>query len=187
MARVDDLTSRTPEADSGPASGYWYPEPQAAPADVGSVEVLNALRAYRVAEQAMRKRTRSSMGMGETDLSALRLLLAAQRGGRTMSPKELASRLEISSASVTTLLDRLERSGHLRRRRSERDGRAIIVEPTIGSGDEVRETLGAMHTRMHDVADSLSPVEAAAVVGFLRRLADAVGAEDHPGSALTAE
>jgi DNA-binding MarR family transcriptional regulator len=171
MARVDDLTSA---ADTSAASGYWYPE-----GNVGSVDVLNALRAYRTAEQAMRKRTRSSMGMGETDLSALRILLGAQRAGRTMSPKELAARLEISSASVTTMLDRLEKSGHLRRRRSETDGRAIIVEPTIGSDDEVRQTLGAMHTRMHDVADSLNPAEAAAVVGFLRRLADAVGVEDH--------
>ena len=42
--------------------GYWYTRDTAA-----AVEVLNALRDYRASEAAMRRRTRSSMGMGETD------------------------------------------------------------------------------------------------------------------------
>ena len=62
--------------------GYWY-------GDDGShrdaVQVLEALRAYRAAETAMRRRTRDSMGMGETDLLALRHLLEATRAGRPLS------------------------------------------------------------------------------------------------------
>lgn len=157
----------------GGSAGYWYPEDE-----LRAIDVLNALRAYRSAETAMRKRTRASMGMGETDLSALRFLLAAARTGRTVSPKDLAARLEISTASVSVLIDRLERSGHVRRLRSPTDGRGVIVEATVGTDSEVRETLGAMHSRMHEVADGMAPEDARAVVEFLRRMTDAVNSVD---------
>ncbi|BDI21286.1 MarR family winged helix-turn-helix transcriptional regulator [Herbiconiux sp. L3-i23] len=163
--------------DERGASGYWYPDD-----DLRAVDVLNALRAYRSAESAMRKRTRSSMGMGETDLSALRYLLAEARAGRTVSPKDLAVRLEISTASVSVLIDRLEKSGHVVRRRSPTDGRGVIVEATPSTEAEVRGTLGAMHGRMHEVADSMTPEEARAVVHFLRRMTAAVDSIDPPHS-----
>ena len=50
------------------ASGYWFPDDDATQRGVA---VLNALRRYRAAETAMRRRTRDSMGMGETDLLAV--------------------------------------------------------------------------------------------------------------------
>ena len=54
-------------------SGYWYgPDGQL---DY-SAAVLKSLRDYRAAETAVRRSTRDSMGMGETDILALRYLLA---------------------------------------------------------------------------------------------------------------
>ncbi|NJC20964.1 DNA-binding MarR family transcriptional regulator [Arthrobacter pigmenti] len=149
-------------------SGYWYE------GGVGAVGVLNALRDYRAAEAAMRRRTRSSMGMGETDLLALRYLLEAQKAGRQVTPKELSIRLGISSASTTTLIDRLAKTGHVVRKPHPKDRRALILEATRNSDCEVRATLGEMHKRMKDVADSLSEEEAAVVVGFLSRMREAV-------------
>jgi DNA-binding MarR family transcriptional regulator len=153
--------------------GYWYTKDCAA-----AVEVLDALRDYRASEAAMRRRTRSSMGMGETDLLALRHLLQAEAAGRTMGPKELAARLGITSASVTTLIDRLAKSGHLRRERHPTDGRALILRATAGSDREVRATLGLMHARMLEAAQSLSPEEARTVITFLHRMRGAVDAID---------
>lgn len=126
----------------------------------------------------MRRRTRSSMGMGETDLLALRYLLEAQKAGREVSPKELAARLGISSASTTTLIDRLARSGHVRRKPHPRDRRALVLEATAESDSEVRKTLGEMHNRMMDVAQSLSPEDAGLVVEFLTRMREAVDTID---------
>lgn len=156
-------------------SGYWYPE--SAPT---AVDALNALRRYRTAELAMRKRTRSSMHMGDTDLAALRYLLEMQKRGRPVSPKDLAKRLEISSASVSVMLDRLAASGHVTRKPHPTDGRAVVVVATENSESEVRETLGEMHTRMLEAAESLDPAQTEAVVTFLTRLAaaiDEVGSE----------
>lgn len=167
---------RTPPSD--PSSGYWYGE-----AHRDAVRVLEALRDYRAAETAMRRRTRNAMGMGETDLLALRHLLEAQRAGRPMGPRDLADRLGISSASTTTLLDRLARSGHVRREPHPTDRRALVITATESSDHEVRATLGPMHRRMLAAAEALTPDQAETVVQFLNAVRDAVGEVDDEGSA----
>jgi DNA-binding MarR family transcriptional regulator len=154
-----------------PSSGYWYGRDAARRE---AVRVLQALRDYRAAEAAMRRRTKDSMGMGETDLLALRYLLEAQRTGKPLGPRDLAARLGISSASTTTLLDRLTKSGHVRREPHPTDRRALIITATDDSDHEVRATLGAMHQRMLEAAESLTPEQAETVVGFLNAVRDAV-------------
>ena len=152
------------------SSGYWYSDDRTR----RGVAVLNALRDYRAAEAAMRRRTRSAMRMGETDLLAIRFLLKREGEGRTVSPKDLAAHLGISSASTTVLIDRLVRSGHVERRPHPTDRRALVIAPTIASDDEVRATLGDMHRRMIEVAEGLGADEAGTVLYFLERMRDAV-------------
>jgi DNA-binding MarR family transcriptional regulator len=164
-----------PSPETEARSGYWYVDPDdGGTAGVTGVDVLNALRTYRAAEAEMRRRTRESMGMGETDLLALRYLLQSQRRGLLVTPKDLAARLGISSASVTVLIDRLVASGHLERRPHPTDGRSKVIVTTASSDDEVRATLGAMHRRMIDVADRLSKKDAAVVARFLEEMTESV-------------
>lgn len=153
------------------SSGYWYGTSTPGP---GAVQVLEALRAYRTAETAMRRRTKESMGMGEKDVLALRYLLEADRSGTPMSPRDLAARLGISSASTTTLLDRLARTGHITRRPHPTDRRALVIVATAAADCEVRSTLGHMHQRMLATARALSPDQAATVTAFLHAMAAAV-------------
>ncbi|MFC6259266.1 MarR family winged helix-turn-helix transcriptional regulator, partial [Kocuria oceani] len=94
--------------------------------------------------------------------------------GRTVSPRDLAARLGISSASTTTLLDRLTKSGHVRREPHPTDRRALIVTATEGADREVRATLTAVHERMIAAARTLTPEQAEVVVSFLHRMRDAV-------------
>ena len=82
--------------DGEPTSGYWYTR---GAREIEPVDVLNLLRRYREAERRMRARTRDSMGMGETHLSALRYLLRADRRGHKVRQRDLASALEITPAS----------------------------------------------------------------------------------------
>ncbi|GAA2043568.1 hypothetical protein GCM10009819_32770 [Agromyces tropicus] len=153
------------------SSGYWY-EPEGS--RIGSVDVLNLLRRYRAADQEMRRRTRDSMGMGETDLLALRYVLKSEREGEVLTPGHLAKLLGISSASTTVLIDRLERSGHLTRRPHPSDRRSLVVASTTDSDDEVRATLGRMHRAMIDVADGLDQRELDVVARFLAGMIDAL-------------
>lgn len=152
-------------------SGYWYgPDGQL---DY-SAAVLKSLRDYRTAETEIRRKTRDSMGMGETDILALRYLLKVQASGKQVVPKDLSRFLNITSASTTSLIDRLVASGHVRREAHPSDRRSVVVVPTVESDKEVRETLGAMHRRMMTVAEGLSAEEARVVVDFLQRMTEAL-------------
>ncbi|RAX14945.1 MarR family transcriptional regulator [Pseudarthrobacter sp. AG30] len=156
-------------------SGYWYgPDGQL---DY-SAAVLKSLRDYRSAETEIRRTTRDSMGMGETDILALRYLLRVQASGKQAVPKDLSQFLNITSASTTSLIDRLVASGHVRREPHPTDRRSVVVIATGESDKEVRETLGAMHRRMMSVAESLSAEDARIVVDFLQRMTDALAAHD---------
>ena len=163
----------------GESEGYWYPPRRNE--QPSAVDVLNALREYRASETAMRRRTRTSMAMGETDLLALRYLLEAETAGQEVRPKELAARLGMTSASMTALVDRIASSGYITREPHPSDRRAIILRPTRGADEEVRHTLGNMHGRMIEIAESLTPVETRAVLDFLVRMREAVDAIDIAG------
>ncbi|NUU31670.1 MarR family transcriptional regulator [Arthrobacter sp. C9C5] len=158
-------------SDSAAGSGYWYgPDERLDP----PTAVLQALRGYRAAEVATRRSTRDSMGMGETDLLALRYLLRAQAAGERVGPKDLSRTLGITTASTTSLIDRLVGSGHVRREPHPTDRRSLVIVPTAATDSEVRETLGEMHRRMLAVAEELSAEESRVIVSFLRRMADAL-------------
>ncbi|MGP3535335.1 MarR family winged helix-turn-helix transcriptional regulator [Microbacterium sp. RD1] len=156
---------------SGRTDAYWYPTN-------GDVErgrrMLHALRMYHAAEMAMRRRTRDAMGMGDNELLALRHVLRAYNRGESITPTDVARYLGISTASTTTLLDRLERSGHLTRGRHASDRRSITLRPTAAAEQEVRDTLGSMHERMMAATAGVSETEAEAIVSFLERVAAAV-------------
>ncbi|MFB8145253.1 MarR family winged helix-turn-helix transcriptional regulator [Microbacterium sp. NPDC056003] len=154
-------------------SGYWYGD-GADDRRRRAIELLQAFRLYRAAEVAMRRRTRDSMAMGENDLLTLRYLLKAQREDRVVSPAELARYLAVSTASVTAIIDRLEKSDHVRRGPHPSDQRRIVVTPTVETDEEVRRTLGAMHSRMLEAVIDLSPEETRIVIDTLGRLQSAV-------------
>ncbi len=148
------------------SSRYWYETGDDAER-LRSVAILQAMRAYRAGEAAMRRRTRDSMSMGENDLLVLRYLLKAKQQERAVAMPELAAYLAVSTSAARALVARLERSGHLVSEGEE-------VRTTVESDAEVRATLGQMHERMLEAAGGMSPDEGRAVVAFLGRMLDAV-------------
>lgn len=142
------------------------------------MRVLESLRRFRAADSAMRHRTQAEMEMNETDLLAIRHLIAAEARGAAVSPKELSQVLGISSAATAKLLSRLVGSGHIRREPHPRDRRAQVLHATPGAHQEVRATLSAMHGRMLDVAEGLTGTQQKAVIHFLDTLSVAVSTSD---------
>lgn len=159
------------------ASGYWYGEGSSAPA---AVDLLNLMRRYREAERKMRVATRGSMGMNETDMSALRFLLAAHRQGVIPRQRDFAEELGISNASVSVLIDRLCRDGYAERIVHPADRRSVGIVPTEYSDTEVRGTLHQMHERMMDAVGTLSEEERVAVAKFLETMIRSVKIDDEP-------
>lgn len=163
------------------SSHYWYRD--AEDGDIG-VRVLEAMREYRAAESAMRRRTQQSMAMGENELLVLRLLSRTAGTAAIVTPVDIARYLGISTASTTALLDRLERSGHVVRSPHPTDRRKVVVTSTGATDDEIRATLTEMHARMREATASLDDDEARVIVSFLERLREAVdkvdAVEHHP-------
>lgn len=156
---------------------YWYSD---SVDDTRGARVMEAMRAYRSAEMAMRRRTQNSMDMGENELTVLRFLTRETGSARDVTPVDLARHLGVSSASMTALLDRLEKSGHLLRRPHPSDRRKVLVTPTPHADHEMRDTLAMMHERMMQAARSMTDEETATVTAFLQRMRCAVADACHP-------
>lgn len=163
----------TNHTDSAPH--YWYGDDAERER---SIAVLEAMRTFRASESAMRRRSQESLGMGENDLIAMRYLLRANEQGKSVGPKELAQYLGITSASITVLLDRLEKNGHIHREPSPFDRRALIIVPTIPKDAIEAATLGDVRPELVEVVEKLSPEEVRVIVSFLTEMREAVDQVD---------
>src|SRR4051794_9574791 len=95
--------------------------------DAERQEVALLLRRLTVELDAVGQRFASMHGLGRTDVRALVAIMDAARGGASLTAGGLGSAVDLSSASVTALVDRLERAGHVRRVRDDEDrGRGVL-------------------------------------------------------------
>lgn len=159
---------------------YWYGSEADRERAIG---VLEAIRTYGAAETALQRRSEHAMRMSENDISALRYLLRANERGVSVGPRELGEYLGVQSSSITVLLDRLEKAGHVRRVPSPFDRRALIIVPTVPTDESQKAILGDVREELVEVASTLSEDEADTVVEFMDRLRDAVDHIDNPASA----
>src|SRR3712207_8567047 len=84
-------------------------------------ELALLLRRLTVELDAVGQRFAELHGLGRTDVRALVAIMDARRHGETVTAGTLGAAAELSSASVTALVDRLERAGPVRRERDATD------------------------------------------------------------------
>lgn len=135
------------------------------------VRLLTAMREWREVEQRLSLQSRSDMRLNETDMRALRFLIAAKNQHQPVTAGALSEHLGISTASTTKLLDRLTAAGHIERAPHPTDRRAITVTITQHTHEQVRESVGRRHARRFEAAARLTPGEREVVIRFLRDLA----------------
>ena len=134
--------------------------------------VLDALLRFEFAQAAAFRRASEALDVSESDLNALRGLVAhADENGMAM--KDLAQDVGVSPAVLTGIADRLEERGWIRRQLHRTDRRSTVVVPTVAEGSDVLEVLRALDDPLRKVANSL-PADAAAMV---KNLAAAMVAE----------
>jgi DNA-binding MarR family transcriptional regulator len=92
------------------------------------MEIVNLLRATTVELGLHSARFAHRHGMHPTDVRALIALMDARRAGEETTAGRLGAALGLNSAGTTALVDRLERAGHVRRVRAERDRRRVVIE-----------------------------------------------------------
>ncbi|PZG21302.1 MarR family transcriptional regulator [Micromonospora craterilacus] len=90
-------------------------------------EITAELRRYCGDAQHVGHAFAGQHGLNATDLQALIAVMDAELAGEPLTPGRLGEQLDLSSGSVTALIDRLERAGHIRRDRDTTDRRKILL------------------------------------------------------------
>lgn len=86
------------------------------------------LRRLNVELDAVGQRFADAQGLNRTDVRALVAIMDAARRGEALTAGRLGEAVDLRSASVTALVDRLERVGHVRRVRDPDDRRRVGLE-----------------------------------------------------------
>jgi len=129
--------------------------------------LMAAISALRAAERSLSEASRRFMRLGETDMRALHLLIVCENTGTLATAGAIAHGLGISSASTTTLLDRLERAGHIRRTPHPTDRRALVVAIDPATREAAVRTVGRQQAGRVRAARHLDTEEREVVIGFL--------------------
>ena len=148
-------------------SERWVPQTEH---DHAVMRVLTSIRALSDAMERMHSGMKGDMEMNSTDLAALRLLIMREQQGRTVSPREIADHLRITTASTTKLLDRLVASGHVERRPHPRDRRGRVVVLTEESRRAFFRHFGLRLRAMRSVAVEYDERDLAVIARFLDEL-----------------
>lgn len=142
-------------------------------AEIGD-EILADLRRYSVVAHHVGQVFAGRHGLNATDLHALIAVLDAERAGEPITPSRLGEQLNLTSGSVTALLDRLERAGHVRRARDAVDRRKVLLRYAEPGARLAREFFGPLGRRADAVLDQFTESELQVVHRFLRLMVAAM-------------
>ncbi len=91
-----------------------------------------------------------------------------------MRAGDLAQRIGLTTGSVTTLLDRLEGRGYLRRTRPSSDRRTVLIELTHTGEELIMPIFDALERVVRSAASEVEPAGAKALSRCLGEVADAL-------------
>jgi DNA-binding MarR family transcriptional regulator len=106
--------------------------------------LVNAAREYSTAAVMLHAGVANRFGLSATDLKTLDLL---QRLG-PLAAGEIAAQTGLATASVTSLIDRLERKRLLRRTRDRADRRRVVVQLTRKLEESIAPLFASLGRRM---------------------------------------
>jgi len=152
-------------------SERWAPQTER---DHAISRVLTSIRTLNDAMDRMNSGMKGDMDMNASDLAALRMLIMREQQGRTVSPRDIARHLRISTASTTKLIDRLVDSGHVERVPHPNDRRALMVVLTEESRRQFFRVFGQRLAAMRRVAVDYDDDQLAVIARFLDSLSHAL-------------
>jgi DNA-binding MarR family transcriptional regulator len=108
------------------------------------------------------------------------LVLGQLRDHGALSPSELGDRLIVTRATVTGLIDSLERRGFVRRTPNPADRRSLLVEITPSGLEVVGEVRRIVHRQETTWMSVLSDEELRIFIGLHQRIQDSLAEASNP-------
>src|SRR6187397_2431868 len=137
--------------------------------DTGPLEVTGRLSRIGPLLGRRQEAVFSRFGVNRGEVGALSALRVSGPPHR-LSPTRLGRGLMLSSAGVTSRIDRLERRGLVRRLPDPDDRRGVIVELTDEGGRLVDEAVAALAISDRQLLERLDPQEVDQLEGLLRKV-----------------
>ncbi len=125
-----------------------------------------AVRLFIAGSSLYSQRVAEKLGLHPTDIQFLNVLELLG----PLTPKVLGQYSGLSSGGVTVVLDRLEKSGYIRRRPNPDDGRSIVVDFLPSKRRRVKAHYEAVEQQFADLLESSSDAELDTVLAFFARM-----------------
>jgi len=146
-------------------------------------QVTGSLRGLSTEIDRLDQAAADQYGLNRTDMRALDLV---GRAG-PLAPTALARLLGFTTGGVTTVLDRLERAGYIRRRPDPADRRRLVVEVTQATSARDAEVFGGLICQTSDLLSGYTDDQLLVIDDFLTRIrqltaayADTLSGQDEP-------
>ncbi len=134
-----------------------------------TVTVRESMRELSIQLDLLNHQVSQRLDMRDVDLDCLDLI---GRHG-PLGASALARLAGLHPATMTGVLDRLEKGGWIVRERSPEDRRAIVVRAAKERGAEIYELYSGMNGSMEELLDGYSEPELAVIADFLTRAREA--------------
>jgi DNA-binding MarR family transcriptional regulator len=131
--------------------------------------IKQSLRALSIQLSLLNHQVGAHAGLNDVDLDCLDLV--ARHG--PLSPSALAERATLHPATMTGILDRLERGGWVARERDPADRRAVVVRARRERNPELMRLYSGMNSSMNEICAGYGDAELEVLADFLRRTVDA--------------
>jgi DNA-binding MarR family transcriptional regulator len=132
-------------------------------------DIRQALRELRIQLALLNYSVGSQVELKDIDLDCLDILDSYG----PLSPSALARRAGLHPATMTGILDRLERGGWIARERDPSDRRAVVVRVLPDRYGDLLRLYQGMARSMNKLLADYSESELETIAEFLRRTADA--------------
>jgi DNA-binding MarR family transcriptional regulator len=132
-------------------------------------EATVLLREIRELSGAFEAHLGEALTVNPTDLSAMEHLI--QDG--PLTPTDLAARVGVTTAAMTTSIDRLAALGHATRIPNPADRRGVLVVPTPESTQRAMASILPMVSGIDRVLDDFDEQQRAVVVRYLTQVIEA--------------
>lgn len=136
-------------------------------------EILVALRRIMRAIDLHSKHLEKRVGLTVPQL----LLMQEVSAAGELSGSHIARRVNLSPATVTSVLDRLEAKGLVQRSRHSTDRRVVSIELTEKGRNQLENAPGLLQERFVERYDRLEPWEQKMLTAALERIASLMDAE----------